>query len=111
MTAYIVRDRESKAIVGMFAAPSLRDLFWVMDEAGNPYAFEYQKVVVGGLFVDLCGREASTWLPVLDDELKAEGGADEFYYPNTAELMELSERLKFLDDDKGWTPVKRGMEQ
>lgn len=110
MTAYIVRDRGTKAMVGIFVAPSLRDLFWAMDEAGNPYAFEYRRFVFGGLYVDLCGRNTSEWpleKDIIDDS--DEAAAEFYHYPVTTEKMEMSETLRHWTGREKWKPVKRGM--
>lgn len=90
MSAYIVRDIESKALIGLFAAPTLTDLFWAVDQAGDPYSTEYTPLKYGGIFVDLSGvNPALGWPAACDDE----GEGEFWYYPTTTAQMEPSDSV------------------
>lgn len=45
---YLVRTKEGREIVGLFAAPTIKELFWVIDECTNPNDCEYIKILTGG---------------------------------------------------------------
>lgn len=47
--AYLVRAKGTKELVGFFAAPTQKRLFWIIDEVTSPYECEYQKVESGGV--------------------------------------------------------------
>ena len=50
MAGYLVRDKESKVVSGLFFAPSVSFLFDIIDHEGNPFGFEYLPFDFGGLW-------------------------------------------------------------
>lgn len=56
MQAYAVRlhpnQPHAREIVGIFVAPSLSHLFWMVDECCSPIECEYREIGSGGLFWD-----------------------------------------------------------
>ena len=67
---YLVRlmDGEHKGeLVGIIAAPSLPDLYWIVDEAVDPGACEYAELPSGGL---LWSDRGAALVPYLDHRRK-----------------------------------------
>ena len=57
MTTYVVRMKEGKEFVGIYAARNQPSLFWLVDQLCDPYACEYSKLSVGGLhFIGKCSK-------------------------------------------------------
>jgi hypothetical protein len=65
--------------VGLAVAPTMNDIFWAIDEFGNPYDAEIQKTDRGGF----CVRQ--------------DGDEREFEYSDSTPLP---------DDDRGWVAFK-----
>ena len=57
MTTYVVRLKENKEFVGIYAGKNEPDLFWLVDQLCDPYACEYARLSFGGLyFAGKCSR-------------------------------------------------------
>lgn len=49
MATYVVRNRETKAVLGLVAAPTLADLWNSVDEVADPCLYEWARITHGGL--------------------------------------------------------------
>ncbi len=85
MATALVRHIDDKQIVGMFAYRELGELFWLVDEATNPYECEFINLKYGGLIwknesAPLISDDLyKAWHADDDGELLNETGSDEFY--------------------------------
>ena len=60
-STFIVRNANTRQLVGLFCARRSNDLFSLLDERVDPFACEYLELVPGeGLFVGKTGIEART---------------------------------------------------
>lgn len=50
MPAYLVREAGTTIVCGIFWADNLKDLWWAVDEMGDPAEFEYFRLRAGGLY-------------------------------------------------------------
>ena len=56
MSAYIVREISTDQVVGFVEADSIHELFWLVDEATDPYGCDYKRITNGGvLWQESCG--------------------------------------------------------
>lgn len=49
MSAYIVREIGTDQLVGFVEADSIHELFWLVDEATDPFGCEYKRITNGGI--------------------------------------------------------------
>jgi len=87
---YIARLVMDKSLVGVFIAPSETDLFWALDEAGDPYQMEFAPIEGGGIFVDLSADKKIWPAHVSDDD--ADALLSTCYEPASVK-MELSQSI------------------
>lgn len=71
MATALVRMIEDKQIVGMFVYKEPEDLFWLIDQAGNPYDCEFINLKYGGLIWE------SESGPIISDEMQKAWDADD----------------------------------
>ncbi|MCP1915898.1 hypothetical protein J2R96_008378 [Bradyrhizobium elkanii] len=78
MPIYLVRTIKNKDLVGIFAAPNVMELAFLIDEALDPDACEYQRLPPGGIMWE----EKAVAIPIEpgdeaeDDEEEDEGKSD-----------------------------------
>ena len=107
MTTALVRLIEGKNIVGMFVYRDPEDLFWLIDQATNPYECEFINLKYGGLIWKnespplFSDAFFNAWNA--DDDGEAIGDMnDEFY--DGAQLDEYAFN-QAIDSD--WTPITK----
>ena len=68
MAVYLARLKNNKSMVGMFSAPTPVDLFWTLDQAGDPHEMEVTRMTeCCGIFVDLA-KGHDQWKPITTSE-------------------------------------------
>lgn len=99
MSGFLVRIRETREIVGFFAAPSIATLRSLVDEATDPNACDYRRHDEGGIFWSLPGTPVVR-RPEPDDN---EGVFD----LDGAECCEFTMSALHCDpeDDRKWNPL------
>ena len=73
MSTALVRMKSDKQIVGMFVYKNEKDLFWLVDQATDPYDCEYVDIDHGGLIwlgqsEKLVDDEYQKWVDESEDE-------------------------------------------
>jgi hypothetical protein len=107
MATALVRMIEDKQIVGMFVYRDPQDLFWLVDQATNPYACEFVNLKYGGL---IWKKNAG---PLISDDLYKAWNADD----DGESLNEIDDEIydgASLDEysfeqaiDSDWTPITK----
>jgi len=104
MPTAIVRLKEDKQIVGVFAYPDEKELFWLVDEVTDPYGCEYVDFGYGGIVwykqaETLFGDEYQAWV---DSESE-----DEAPYEQEFNKASLDEYLWHTLRDAEWLDVAK----
>jgi hypothetical protein len=108
MATALVRLIEGKNIVGMFVYRDPEDLFWLVDQATNPYECEFINIKYGGLIWKnesaplFSDAFFNAWNADDDGELLNEVGSDETY--DGAQLDEYAFE-QAIDSD--WTKITK----
>jgi hypothetical protein len=108
MATALVRIIEDKQIVGMFVYRDPEDLFWLVDQAPNPYECEFINIKYGGLIWKdksstlISEKLFNAWHADDDGELLNEIGSDEIY--DGAQLDDYAFE-QALDSD--WTKITK----
>jgi hypothetical protein len=93
MSAYFVRLKENKELVGLFVIPATSDLWWAVDECCDPYACEFIAIKYGGIIWDSQGT------PICDDDESINLDGAQFTDSLTTLVSEAHKRKwKKLDD-------------
>ncbi|WP_238368804.1 hypothetical protein [Mesobacterium pallidum] len=100
MTPYYVRVAGTKKMQGIFWAETLLDLFWAVDEMGNPYDYEYAEPrMPGGLWHDAANVDTPDSRPY-DEEADDDGFTilpiGESRGENTAEELTEQDDLEWI---------------
>jgi len=111
MTTYLVRTTESKRMIGVFAAEDSAQLFYVVDEALDPFRCEYLRLTAGeGVFMD--GQFTEHFAEPKPDTLEVEVDDVELKDAPTEDRRELQASLKLanrllVEEDFGWREFTR----
>lgn len=111
MTTYLVRTIDSKRLIGVFAAEDSAQLFYVVDEALDPFRCEYLRLVAGeGVFMD--GQFTEHFAETKPDTIEVEVDDIELKDVPCDDRRELQASLKLanrllVEEDFGWREFTR----
>lgn len=93
---FIVRLKENKEFVGVWAAISIYNLWHAVDECVSPTVCEYFKIKEGGLMaLERCEFKIRIGEDIPNEESATPEELDE-YYTEKAVVLSFSENLSFL---------------
>lgn len=100
MKIYLVRNFETKGVLGVFWAASALDLWWTIDENADPGEYEYTVVrKPGGIVFPEDEPDAAQW-----NEYREGANPPEFSWGEATTTENLDEVLHFQSDQR-WRKI------
>lgn len=101
MAGYIVRDIETKALIGVFSAANVEGLYWLIDEVQDPSFCECMLMKNGeGLFINMPAYK--------EDNIEDHENIPSTLYLQTGEIVtvEASERMLNAVVERKWKKIE-----
>lgn len=97
MPTYLIRLTENKELVGICAAISADELFWLVDECTDPNSCEYKILGTGGIF----------WMDQIDMKIPVNDGLSDIEEGKLFSLARMSEDWddEIFNEEGKWFPV------